>query len=282
MVHGGGWTIGQKEWLDARARFYARRGMVVATLDYRFTTTSMLCANTAGWARAAYRAAQDLHAAIQFLGSRAATDASDPDAVFLYGNSAGSITSLELALATQSEIAATDAWLVTEQGMLDAVSTHPSQAFRIRGVFAQAGALLSPQWLTRAAGEPGRALLLMQSEGDQSVPFQSSSSAVCPSLSTLRLYGSGWIRDQVAANSALDGCTAVLQVSGNIHDLDEVYGERCGQVSPPCRASRMDDTATHFFARVLGGRCDTQSLTCDTTGCTLTSGSPRETLTLFP
>ena len=283
MVHGGGWTIGQKEWLDARARFYARRGMVVATLDYRFTTSSMLCADTRGWVRASYRAAQDLQAALQFLGARSTMDASDPDAVFLYGNSAGSITSLELALATQSQIDTAYPWLGAERGALGAVSTNPSQVFRIRGVFAQAGALISPDWLMRASGEQARALLLMQSEGDRSVPFQSAASEVCPGLTTLRLYGSGWIRDQIAANPALDGCTVTLQVRGDVHDLDEVYGDRCGQVSPACRPSRMDETGARFFAQVLGGRCDTQSLTCDASTCTRTSaGTPRESLSLFP
>jgi acetyl esterase/lipase len=282
MVHGGGWTIGQKEWLDARARFYARRGMVVATLDYRLTTVPMLCDTTDGWARAVYRAAQDIQASIQFVAARSAIDASDSNSVFLYGNSAGSVTSLSLALATQAQIDATYPWLRGEQGALDAISTNRSQTYNVRGVFAQAGAILSPDWLMRAAGESGRALLLMHSEGDRSVPFQVGSSEACASLTSLRINGSGWIRDQIAANPALDGCTAVLQVRGDIHDLDEVYGERCGQVSPPCRPSRMDDTATHFFAQVLGGRCDTQSLTCDTTSCTLTRGTPRETLTLFP
>jgi hypothetical protein len=43
MVHGGAWVIGQKEWLETRARFHARRGMVVATLDFRKTTQGELC-----------------------------------------------------------------------------------------------------------------------------------------------------------------------------------------------------------------------------------------------
>ena len=34
-IHGGGWHIGRKEWFRVHSRYFAQRGMVAFSIDYR-------------------------------------------------------------------------------------------------------------------------------------------------------------------------------------------------------------------------------------------------------
>lgn len=274
MVHGGAWVVGQKEWMDARARFHARRGLVVATIDYRKTTSDALCSGD-GWNRAAYRAMQDVNAAAQLLVATSAEHAIDPDAIFLYGNSAGAITTLSLALTGDVAIDGVLGDLVASEGALDGVSLHPEIDVAVRALYTQAGAVLDAG-LVDPTARP--ALLLMHSEGDASVPYATGGTAVCQDA-PITVYGSSWVADTI---SAPDDCVALVQVGGATHDLDEVYGERCDAVDPPCQPSRIDDTAARFFSAVMSDSCASQHTFCTATDCELVEGRPREWFTLFP
>lgn len=281
MVHGGGWVIGQKEWLETRARFHARRGMVVATLDYRKTTQGALCTSpnpVAAW----YRAAQDLHAALQYLASRSADLKTDPTKVLLYGNSAGAFTTLDLALASPAEIATSYPQLASTEGALDAVSTHKTATYRIAAAASQAGALFDGDWLKRGPGETPPALFLLHANGDPTVPFgQAAMTGLCSGRSDLVVCGTGCMRNAIAADSTLGLCATSIEVASNIHDLDEVYGERCASTSPACAASRIDEATSRFFSVVTYGACEPQSWQCTGTGCTLSAGSPTRPLGMF-
>lgn len=275
MVHGGAWVVGQKEWMDARARFHARRGLVVATVDYRKTTSDALCSGD-GWDRAAYRAMQDVRAAAQLVVAEADMYAIDPSAIFLYGNSAGAITTLSLALTDEAAIDTVLASIVADEGELSSVSLHPELDAPIRAMYTQAGALFEAALLASDAPRPS--LLLMHSEGDASVPYATGGSAVCPGA-PLSLVGSSSLRD------AVDGpgeCVALVQVEGDTHDLDEVYGERCDAVDPPCMPSRMDETADRFFSAVMSSSCESQHSFCTAASCELVEGQPEIWFTLFP
>lgn len=281
MVHGGAWVIGQKEWLDTRARFHARRGMVVATLDYRKTTQGGLC-TAPNPVNAWYRAAQDLHAALQYLASRSAALKIDPDKILLYGNSAGAFTTLDLALASPAEIGATYPGLVASEGALDAVSTHKTSGYRIAAAASQAGALFDGDWLKRGASETPPALLLLHASGDPTVPFgQAAMTGLCSGRSDLVVCGTGCMRNAIAADSTLGLCATSIEVASNIHDLDEVYGERCASTSPACAASRIDEATSRFFSVVTYGACEPQSWQCTSTTCTLSSGNPVRPLGMF-
>ncbi len=281
MVHGGAWVIGQKEWLETRARFHARRGMVVATLDYRKTTQGALC-NSPNPVQAWYRAAQDLHAALQYLASRTAELKIDPNKILLYGNSAGAFTTLDLALASPTEIATSYPQLAINEGALDAVSTHKTSTYRIAAAASQAGALFDGDWLKRAAGETPPALFLLHANGDPTVPFgQAAMTGLCSGRSDLVVCGTGCMWNAIAADSTLGLCTTSIEVASNIHDLDEVYGERCASTSPACAASRIDEATSRFFSVVTFGACESQSWQCTGTSCSLSGGAPTRPLGMF-
>ncbi len=102
LVFGGAFLVGFKEQpqLVDFARYMARRGYVVAAIDYRLGFNTL---NSESPIRAVYRAAQDLKAAIRYLKYNAASLQIDTNYVFAGGNSAGGITSLHAAYVNEAE-----------------------------------------------------------------------------------------------------------------------------------------------------------------------------------
>jgi len=116
LVHGGAWIAGSKADNNIKfmARSFAKRGWVVAAINYRLGTHKAanytmyaLCnsdisapcgyaADSAEIYRANYRGMQDAKGAIRFMKNRFAEDSSDVDNAFIVGESAGAF----IALAT--------------------------------------------------------------------------------------------------------------------------------------------------------------------------------------
>jgi len=95
MVHGGGFVAGDKKDIASNAELLASYGYIVAVVNYRLTD---ICVdnkfNDVAW----LNAMQDVNAAIKYLvGSRKYPI--DESNIFLYGESAGAITAVQLAFA---------------------------------------------------------------------------------------------------------------------------------------------------------------------------------------
>lgn len=173
MVHGGGFASGDKSSFEQYAWRIADQGFKVASINYRlmgspagtglpadvdFTT---LCygglINDIAW----YWAIQDLNAAIKFLIYNKEDLKIDEKGIFLYGQSAGAITVLQSAYATQQEIydelggsaLFNSTWFL---GDLDR-TTHPpcrEVKYKISGVGSVAGALMNPHFLKEKEKTP--------------------------------------------------------------------------------------------------------------------------------
>lgn len=101
LIHGGGFYIGNKQSFTeiALANEFAARGYVVASMNYRmgFKMT------TSDVERIGYKALQDVHAALRFLSHHADAYGIDPSQVYVAGNSAGAIASLNIAFMKNNE-----------------------------------------------------------------------------------------------------------------------------------------------------------------------------------
>ena len=106
-IHGGGFTQGNRNEMDATCEQFAKRGYVAATITYRlgFYTPPLLdypfTYDSAEVIRACIRGVQDAHGAIRFLASRAAIDSSNPSALFVGGASAGAIVAMQAVYGTR-------------------------------------------------------------------------------------------------------------------------------------------------------------------------------------
>ncbi|MEZ5047690.1 MAG: carboxylesterase family protein [Chitinophagaceae bacterium] len=147
LVHGGGFTAGDKTDFTSYAEQLARRGYVAATLDYRLGWNSIgtgfpCTGNTTELNLAMYRALQDVKAGIRYLSFHANAYGIDKNTIFLAGTSAGAYTVMEAAFMDQQEanLAFPDAYQLL--GPIDSSSNTFYSNFNIAGVFNWCGGVV--------------------------------------------------------------------------------------------------------------------------------------------
>ncbi len=101
LIHGGAFYIGSKESAaeQALATSFAKRGYVVASIDYRLGFKLL----PSDIELSAYRAVQDAHAALRYLAHNAKGLGIDPNQVYVGGTSAGGVASLSVAFMDNDE-----------------------------------------------------------------------------------------------------------------------------------------------------------------------------------
>ena len=90
FIHGGGWGVHKRCWMEGYAKFAAREGFAAATIDYRLlpAVTPLECTH-------------DAKAAVRFIRANAAKFGIDPDRIGACGDSAGA--QLAAILATSAD-----------------------------------------------------------------------------------------------------------------------------------------------------------------------------------
>lgn len=149
MTHGGSFAGGVRGAMAYYCMEMARRGFVTATVSYRlgwncdFSTDPCLICQSEAWRAkvATYRAVQDNRAAIRHLVHNANTLGIDTAFIFLQGESAGSITSLNSAFWDQSEADDWCANCTSEVGLLDTSGNDLTETYSIKGVINHCGAV---------------------------------------------------------------------------------------------------------------------------------------------
>jgi acetyl esterase/lipase len=94
-VHGGGFHSGTRQRMEPYTRFFARRGWVAATIDYRLHTHAEV--RSGGYGVGERDARDDALAAIAYLRRNAGALGVDPRRIVIAGASAGAITALDVA-----------------------------------------------------------------------------------------------------------------------------------------------------------------------------------------
>lgn len=151
MVHGGAFLVGSKEEMASFCIEMARRGFVTASINYRLgwdcpaTNFFDVCGSCQPQAYkfrvAMYRGAQDTKAALRYITAFADDYGIDTSAVYLQGESAGSINALHAAFLQQSEV---DDWCpdcVDEVGLLDTTGNNYTVTPNIKAVINSCGAV---------------------------------------------------------------------------------------------------------------------------------------------
>jgi acetyl esterase/lipase len=138
-MHGGGFHTGTRGQMTPYADFFARRGYVAATIDYRLQRHAYIRRLGYGAGEAAAR--EDAEAAIASLRRRAVALHIDPARIVVAGASAGAVTALNVA-------------------------TVPSHPARVRAAVSLAG------YGHPEAVDPGDPpLLMVHGDADLAIPF---------------------------------------------------------------------------------------------------------------
>lgn len=109
FVHGGGFVRGDKKDVQNIGRWFARHGVVTVTMNYRFAPQST-------WPSGA----EDVKAALEWIGQNAAAHGGDPKKIFVAGNSAGAMHVADYAF--REDLQAPD------DGVIGAVIVSPPTA----------------------------------------------------------------------------------------------------------------------------------------------------------
>lgn len=169
FIHGGGFQSGDKvsNFGTRVCGSFARRGYVVASINYRLSPGSYLTSDTA-YFQALYRAIQDGKAAVRYFRRYGSDHGVDTSQVFVTGSSAGSKTALHMAFLTQEEV---PAFINPGQiGTLEGVSGNPGHWSEVQGVINCWGALWDYRWIN--AGDVP--VFCVHGTSDTTVPYDSS------------------------------------------------------------------------------------------------------------
>lgn len=176
VMHGGAFAAGSKNDYDQHSVTYcdslAARGYVTAAVEYRLGITAViknkaLTVDSLDFSRTVYRGIQDVRAAVRYIRANADELGIDPDRVYLIGNSAGAILSLEnIYMDKESEIPAA-AKNKPDLGGLDAngVQGYGSQANAVAALW---GAVHDPKIIE----DVKKPVLLVHGKADSTVVFK--------------------------------------------------------------------------------------------------------------
>ena len=137
LIHGGGFTDGDKSRYKFECKKLAKRGFVVATMNYRLGYDE---SDPSNLVNAVYRAQQDANAALRYTIEIGSSLKIDPSWLFLGGGSAGSITSLFTKYMSQEEWNILFSDLEPLLGAIDTSGNDLPHTFELQGILNQWGA----------------------------------------------------------------------------------------------------------------------------------------------
>ena len=195
LAFGGAFVLGDKLSPDivVLANEYAKRGYVVASINYRLTQELIIQGSSFNAYKAVVKGMHDMRAAVRYF--RKSYDEGnpykiDPNAIIVGGVSAGAITSLHAAyLDDNSEIPAEIFDYVMDNGGLEGNSGNAGYSSDVNGVINLCGAIGDTDWMT-ADDAP---IVSMHGDEDHIVPY--GADVLTLFGVNLFLYGSSPIHD---------------------------------------------------------------------------------------
>ncbi len=198
LIHGGAFYIGSKESAceATLATFLAKRGYLVASIDYRLGFKLM----PSDVELSAYRAIQDANAALRFLAHNAKGLGIDPTQVYIGGTSAGAVASLNTAFMKNDE-RPERIKEASQEGMLGKIEESGNkytEKFTIKAVVNMWGAVADLNIIDKDENIP---VLSIHGTADDIVPFENDypfrNSMMINRLVMDKMYGSKSIHDRL-------------------------------------------------------------------------------------
>ncbi len=172
LAFGGSFVFGNKseDYMRALGRDFARKGYVVASIDYRLTPGLIINPSDANFYGAVLKASHDMQACIRFFRKEADVNENpfriDTSLIFSGGISAGAIAAIHAAyLRDTSEFPVE--LDTTGIGGVDGLSGNLPYSSEVAGVLNFCGAIGDSSWISE--GEPR--MLSMHGDADGIVPY---------------------------------------------------------------------------------------------------------------
>jgi poly(3-hydroxybutyrate) depolymerase len=241
-IHGGGFIGGDKNELTYQSLEFAKRGFVVANINYRlgWNCDNVLCINCFGSSlqKAVYCAVQDARAALRFSVDHAADWGIDTDWIFVNGQSAGSITALHTAFWSQQEAdAQVSEGFSSEVGLLDASGNNSTSTYSIKGLVNQCGAMANRADMD---DQPNIPVISFHDSNDCVVNYNYGPLIACFCSGFLYYYGSNSIHGYRLENG----------MCSELHTAPQVLPNHC--TYPQLNLVKL---ASCFLKRTMCGYC---------------------------
>ncbi|MGH1339579.1 MAG: alpha/beta hydrolase fold domain-containing protein [Aureispira sp.] len=174
LAFGGSFINGNREDLDALCRYYAKRGYVAVTIDYRLYDGGFFpLPDSVAMTDVVIKAVGDMKAAVRFLRQDAATTNNyqiDTNYIFVGGVSAGGIVANHVAyLGADDTLMANEQTAINNNGGFEGNTTNNANLYSssVQGVVNFSGALRSAEYID--ANDPP--LFSAHDDGDGVVPY---------------------------------------------------------------------------------------------------------------
>lgn len=173
LIHGGGFIDGNKYQMAPVMMDFAQRGYVCASINYRIgwdlTGDPFACMGSGtSLAKAVYRAMQDSKAAFRYFAANANKYKIDTNYFFAGGVSAGAVTSLLLAFATQENMNTLYPGFINELGPLNGVTNNLANSYKIKCVLSSSGGLNDTSFINSSNAVP---TIMFQGTADLNIPY---------------------------------------------------------------------------------------------------------------
>lgn len=201
LAFGGSFIAGEREDLDDLCRYYAKRGFVAVTIDYRLYDGPFLpFPDSVALTDVVIKAVGDVKASVRFLREDAATAnlyKIDPNMIFVGGVSAGGIATAHAAYVDSTDnIAANEMTAITNNGGYEGNSSANVGLYssEVQGVVNFSGALRDADYI----GANSAPLFSAHDDMDGVVPYNGGNAAVF-GIPIIYVEGSGLMAPQATS-----------------------------------------------------------------------------------
>ncbi len=200
VAFGGSFINGDRTDMYQLCDYYARRGYIAATIDYRLYDGSFFpTPDSAMMTDEVMKAVSDMKAAVRFFREDAATNNTykvDTNFIFVGGVSSGSITASHLAYLDSTDVIEPYVQTILQNngGWTGNSSTNTQYSSEVSGVLNFSGALRDADYID-ANDVP---LFSVHDDGDNVVPYRRGSASVA-SIPIITIEGSGLMHPRALA-----------------------------------------------------------------------------------
>lgn len=220
LIHGGSFHHGSRNDLVPEATYFARKGYVAASIDYRkgwntggSNNPADCLGDNTSHIQALYRAVQDAKAAIRFIAANSSLFKADTSTIFIGGTSSGAFTSLSTCYMSENDFETVSPGISSLLGGLDTASNYIRLAATIKGIMAYKDAIFDSSFIS-----PVELIstIFLHGTADPYYPYLTGTAYTCPTYFTLQ--GAGLIAPYYARNG---GCFELnYKING---DHGEIY-----------------------------------------------------------